>query len=359
MAAARRSSESTALILMVVFLVAAFAAIGSTVAFYQQSSRSRDSIQTNQAAFDSSVGAAFRDNGWQLTEQTPQELGWKYGPDSYKEVAQKLQEASTYEKELIPLLGWAGVDGAKDALQSSPAQKEAADQGQAALSTLKDLLDFYQTSYVQQSSTIADLRKQVSSMTTERDQLQANLAQREKELGQQINDEKKAYSDALAKQKKDYDDVVASFDAQQKKTAETQDKLQQETNAHKADVSKLQDQVAALQEEVRKLTVPGEGKKLTADGTVISVDSQYDVVFVDGGKDKNYKPEDTFVVYGIAPDGKDRYKGTIKITQVFDTTSRASIAVEKEFILQGDYFVSTKQWDQFHPPQTAAAAGGS
>ncbi len=265
----------------------------------------------------------------------------------------------------LPLLGWETLSGIQDAMKDSPAQQDAVKAGQSPLSTVKALLNYYETTVAQLTGDVDKLRKQVASLTDEKDTLQTNLAAREKELGQQINDLQKKQAADLAKVKSDYDDMVKSFDAQRQQTQDTNAKLQAETNAHKADNSKNQDMIAALQQKIHDLTVPGEGKQLTAQGKVISVDTQFDAVFIDGGKDKKRKENDTFVVYSKAPDGSDHYKGTVKITDVYDTTSRASIVQEKDLILSGDNFVTTAQWDMFHPaaatpapaPAASAAAG--
>ena len=355
--AARRSSESSAIIWLVVFVVVAFAAIGSTVAFYQQSSRTKEQMVANQAAFDNTVGTVFRDNQWELTAKSTAELGVKFTQESYQQVADKLNVAVDYENQVQPMMGWESIAGMQDALSTSPAQKEVADQGQSGFNTLSALLAYYESAYTQQASDISDLRAQVSALSTQKDQLQSDLANREKELGQQINQLEQAHKTELDKRQKDYGDVMASFDEQRRKTEEAQLNLQQEINAHKAESSQLQDRIVVLQKEVRDLTIPGEGLELAADGKVISVDGEYDVVFIDGGKDKEYQENDTFVVYGLTPDGRDRFKGLIKISEVSDTTSRARIVAEREFILQDDYFVSTKQWDLFHPQRTAAAGG--
>ncbi len=221
---------------------------------------------------------------------------------------------------------------------------------------MKALLDYYETTVAQLTGDVATLRKQVASLTDEKDMLQTNLAKREKELGQQINDLQKKQAADLAKVKKDYDDMVASFDAQRQKTQDADAKLQAEINAHKADNSKYKDEIAALQQKIHDLTVPGEGKQLTAQGKIISVDTQFDAVFMDGGKDKNRKENDTFVVYSKAPDGSDHYKGTVKITDVYDTTSRASIVKEKSLILSGDNFVSHGAVGHVPPGQGGDAA---
>jgi hypothetical protein len=339
-----------------VFLVLAVAAICTTVAFYQQAAQAKDQIRQQQSTIDASIGAAFRDNGWALDEQTPDVLGIKYKSTAYAQVADKLKQAAEYEKEVKPLLGWDTLASIQEAMRDSPAQKDAVANNQAPLSTMKELLSLYERSVAQQTRDIADLRGQVSALTKQKDDLANAMAAREKELGQQMNDLQKAHNDKVAQDKKDYDDLMASFDAQRQKTAETQASLQQEINAHKAESSKLQDEVAALSQKIHDLTVPGEGKKLTSQGSVISVDGQYDLVYIDGGKDKNYKENDTFIVYSQTPGGLDRYKATIKITQVFDTTSRASIVEEKELVLKDDDFVSTQQWDQFHPVKPAAPA---
>jgi len=356
MAAARRSSESKAVVFIFLFLILAVAGICTTVAFYQKYANLKKTVGEDQVAVETGVGKVFQANGWELAENSPPVMGFKYKHEAYSQVGTKLEEAAEYEKQVLPLLGWQSLSGIQSALNDAPVQQEAVQAGQAPLSTMKGLLDYYATTVAQLNGTVSDLRKQVASLTDQNDGLQTTLANREKELGQQISDLQKKQADDLAKVKKDYDDMVASFDAQRQKTQETNAKLQEEVNAHKADTSKLQDQVAALQQKVHELTVPGEGKKLTAQGKVISVEGQFDAVYIDGGKDKNRRENDTFVVYDRAPDGSDHYKGTVKITDVYDTTSRASIVQEKDLILSGDSFASTEQWDMFHPSKAAAPA---
>jgi len=355
--AARRSSESAFLIWLVVFIVIAFTAMATTVMFYNDSRTAKLSIANNQKQFADAVKQVFVQNGWELSEKNPDELGIRFDLQSYQQVAEKLNVAADYENAVLPLVGWDSIAGMQDALKTSPAQQQAADQGQSGFNTVRGLLGFYESAYTQQASDINDLRNQVAALSKQKDQLQSALSAREKELNQQINQLQQAHKAELDKRQKDYADLMASFDEQRRKTEEAQLKLQQEINARKADVSRLRDQIAALQEEVRQLTVPGEGLELTADGKVISVDGEFDVAFLEGGKDRGYEKNDTFVVYGLTPDGKERFKGLIKISEVSDTTSRASIVSEKEFILEGDYFVTTKQWDLFHPQQTAAAGG--
>ncbi len=356
MAAARRSSESKAVVFMLVFLILAVAGICTTVAFYQKYENLKKSVNEDQTAVQTGVGQVFQQNGWALDENNPPVMGFRYKATSYGQVGAKLKEAAEYEKDVLPLLGWQSLSGIQEAMTSAPAQQDAVKAGQSPLSTMKALLDYYETTVAQLTGDVSNLRKQVASLTDEKDMLQTNLAKREKELGQQISDLQKKQAADLAKVKKDYDDMSASFDSQRKMTQDADAKLQAEINAHKADDSKYKDQVAALQQKIHDLTVPGEGKQLTAQGQIISVDTQFDSVFMDGGKDKNRKENDTFVVYSKAPDGTDQYKGTVKITDVYDTTSRASIVQEKSLILSGDDFVSQEQWDMFHPAKAATPA---
>lgn len=345
MAAARRESESGYLIATIVFFVLFIVAAGLAVWIYRDVSAVRKAVAQNQQAFGETVIAVFSEEGWQYAEQSPDQYQISYTQETFQDVAAKLQEASAYENEVRPVMGWESVEGMRTALQESPAQQTDG----APYDDVAALLTFYEKAYGDLNQQVEQLRRQNSTLTEQTRQLKDQLAQREQELQEKLNQAQQEFNSSLQEMRQDYQEVVSNFDRQREETQSWQEKYQQEVNQRKQRVAELQDEVEGLQQKVRDLITPGEEEELTADGEVIEVMGPYQTVLIEGGEDRQYQEGDEFVVYSLAPDGSERRKGTVRIGQVHDITSRANILREQEVILQGDRFVTTEKWRQFHP----------
>lgn len=351
MAAARRNSESGVIIALVFFVVLAFAGIGCAIWFGQQLAQTRTAVGSTQDAFAETVAAVFQENGWELSAASPDELGVRFKREAFADVAEKLQQAAAYENQVKPALGWESIEGMKNAIAVSPAQQQIAAEGDGPFSTVQRLLMHYESAYRRMGSELEQLRAQNAGLIQQKENLSKQVAQQERNLREQLNDAEQEFKESLAKMRADYQEVLASFENMRQQAADWQQEYQQALNQHNALASDLKDQIAALQSELREIYSPGEREQMTPEGHVLSVDSQFDSVFIEGGQDKNVRENDTFVVYGKTPDGKDRMKGLVRVSQVYDTTSRASILQEDEVIVEDDYIVTMKEWRLFHGQQ--------
>ncbi|MGD2175734.1 MAG: hypothetical protein PVJ27_10060 [Candidatus Brocadiaceae bacterium] len=349
MAAVRRTSESGIVVALVVFVILAFAGVGCGIWFYQQLSLAKQTIAATQDSFESTVHAVFRENNWELPTQEPPELGVVYAAESFERTAAKVREAAEFENVVMPTLGWESVAGMQQALQSSTAQKELEAQGEATFNQFSGLLEFYERRYDSLNSTVAELRSKNGDLTERLESTKADLVKTQEEMGEKLNQATENFKSELGTLRSDYNELLAQYEEQQKTAMEWQQKYQDELNQRRQQVSELKDQVETWETRYwNEVRGPAEEELLQPLGKVISVDTENDFVYIEGGADLGFREKEVYVVFGRTPGGEDRRKGVITISEVRDSVSRASVTQEEEFIVEGDYFVSFELWDRFH-----------
>ncbi len=345
MAAVRRSSGTGVVVALVIFVLLAVVFLGCAVYFYQQNRLARQGVAANQAAFQQTVHQKFREAGWELSTQSPSELGFRYVQESYSEVTSKLDQAAQYEKAVRPLLGWQSVEGMHSDASGSPIQQEA----ETTYQTVRGLLAGYEDSYVALNDTVADLTRRNTDLSQRLEATKNELVETESQLNQQLNDAAEQYRQALAQLDADYTDMTQRHGRQREDATGCREELQEVRAANRTGVTELQ-QTAAKWREMYEAEIAGPGPRevLTAAGQVLAVYSEHDFVMIEGGADRNVQENDAFVVYSMNPDGTARKKGVVLVGQVHDHTSLATIAREDAYIVGGDSFVSQERWDQFH-----------
>lgn len=349
MAAVRRSSDSGMMVALGVFLVLAVVGIGAGIWFYMQWRVATDALAVDQAAFAETVGAQFRAGGWALPAP---------GRESYTAAAQKLASAAEYEKLMKETLGWEGAEGVRAALAESPAQQESAAAGTGTYTTLRQLLKYYEDNHGALAQRNAELVSSNASLSKRLDEAQTNFANTVAQIRQEANDASKRFSDDLAQLRTATTDLRSRLDAADRDVVASRQKYQQEVDGRRQDVTQLKAEAALWHKMYDDVVAgPGEREQLVAAGAVIEVKSDYDFVMVEGGKDREFKENDVFVVYRMTPEGKSEKKGVILVGRVNDHTSLATIAEEEGYIVAGDLFVTLERWQQFHR-QPAAGAGG-
>jgi phage shock protein A len=344
---------------MVIFAVIGVVGLGLAIWFYQQGKLLGGAIDANQQAFRQTVGKAFTESGWSLPTEPSSEFGVAYADAAYRDVVKKLSEAADYEKKVQPLLGWESIEGFETALAGSALQKEAQAQGKATYPTLRGLVEQYERSYGALSQQVADLSKRNEQLTQGLDDARKDFLAQQEKLQDTLNQAKLADNKELATLRAENDKLQKGQASQRQAAQDWLDKYQKEVDGRRTDVTGLQKQVAFWRKKYDdEVAGPGERERLVAQGEVLQVYPEHDFVMIEGGKDRDLKPTDTFIVYSATPDGKGLRKGVLLVGQVYEHTSLASISEEDTLIVQGDYFVSLARWIQFHREATAQNTGG-
>ncbi len=359
MAAVRRGSESGVVIALVIFVVLAIVGIGFAVWSYSQLRMAQNEIEQNQQLFANNVGAAFNEAGWQLSTQTPTELGFKYGQQSYEDVAQKLEQAAECEKELMPTLGWQSLEGLRTDLSDSPAQAAAEAAGLSPYGDLRGLLQYYEETYADLKQQVASLNSENAALENQVSSLKQSLTETEREWGDKLAEATEDFQNKIAQLRQDYEDIVGKYNEQRQQTADWRQKHGQEVAEHERDVNELQRRLTHLQERYDEVVRgPQPEEKMAAESKVLVMNAEDQFVVLEGGADEDRKPETTYVIYRLTPDGQQRKKGTVEVAEVYEHSSLAVVTDETETILVGDPAVTKARWDRFHG-QLAQAGGGS
>jgi len=342
MVAMRRERGSGTVVALVIFVVLTFVAGGAAVWLAQQASAAKMALKENQDAFRGAVAAYFEEQGAPLEEETgPYDI--RFGPKAYGGVRSYLDRATSYE-EVVKLVGWSSPDAVEEALRISPIQKGLG----AAYQTVSGLLGAYEQSFADQKDAIEKLRASVDSLQDQLKEKTETIAETESNLRGEINKVAREFNSKLDEWHQKNQRLVETYEAQRKETAQCQQKYDKDIAEANAKIAKLQEKV----EELKKLQALrfGEQKprKLVAEGKILQVERAYKLVIVEGGEDVQRKTDQTLVVYSQSPTGKRTKKGQVIVTDVHKYTASATVIEENEQIAEGDLFVSTKVWDEFH-----------
>jgi len=350
MAAIRRGSETGLMLtLALVFLVIALVGAGCGIFFFQQYRTVRRAVAENQKDFRENVVAVFTANNWELPTAPAGEMGISYEAGSFQQVAAKLQKAAEYEREVMPMLGWQSVAGMHSALENSPRQREAQAQGEATYETISGLLTFYEDRYSALTDEVANLRAQNEDLSKRLDDTKKSLVETQETMGDRLNDAVAGFKSDLDELRADYNELLEECHAQRDAAAGWRQKYQNELDQRKQIVADLEKELQIWKDRYwEEVQGPAEGEEMQAVGQVISVRSDTDFVFIEGGEDKGFRESDVMVVFGRGPNGELYKKGVVRISQVHPITARASIVNEDEYILEGDEFVSFEVWNKFH-----------
>jgi len=352
MVAVRRSSGSGTLVALVIFIVLTLVAGGAAIWLAQQASAAKKALEDNQAAFQERVAAYFTEHNWELaTEEDRGPYGIQYGPSSYDSVKSYLEKATTYE-QMTQVLGWDSVEGIKEAIRTSALQQEE----ETKFVTLNALLGAYEDSLLAQRRLAEQLQDDLDSLRSQIADKDRAFSQMQKKLQDQNAADARKYAQDLADWKEKYDKVVAAHTEQRKQTQEWKEK-------YEAAVADAAGKIAELQKEVQvwkqllEAYRAGEEKPetLVAEGKVLDVEREYNIVVIEGGQDVQRQPNERLVVYSESPSGTRLKKGEIVVTKVHDLTASASVVKEVHRIDSGDLFVNLETWNQFQKPETAPA----
>jgi hypothetical protein len=323
--------------------------------FYQQSQRAKEAILADQQAFKQTVVQHFTNAGWDLSTQSPSDLGFEYVRETYSDVVQKLAEATEYEQEVQPLLGWESLGGMRDAVAASPVQQE----GESSYATVRGLLARYEHLYASLSQRVEELRQGNEQLTQQVAATRAELVESDRRHGEQMSAAARDFERNVAELRDANEDLNSRLAQKREEVEAWSRKHQQAVSEHRREAVDLREEAArwrTLYDE--EIAGPGERERLVAEGEVLEVYPEYDFVMIQGGRDRNVKENDRFVVYAMTPDGLGKRKGVVLVGQVHEHSALATIAEEDTYILEGDYFVSVQRWEQFHEEVAATGSGG-
>lgn len=350
MAAMRRGSETGLMLtLALVFLVIALVGAGCGIFFFQQYRTVRRAVAQNQESFRESVGAVFTENNWDLPAAAADEMGITYKAESFQQVAAKLNRAAEYQNQVMPTLGWESVGGMQSALEDSPRQREVRAQDEPTYETISGLLTFYEDRYTALNDEVADLRAENEDLSDRLEQTEQSLVETQENTGERLNQAVAEFRSDLEELRADYNELLEESNAQREAAAEWREKYQNELDTRKQMVAELEKEVQTWQDRYwEEVQGPAEREEMQPAGQVISVKSDTDFVYIEGGEDKGFRESDTMVVFGRGPNGEIYKKGVVRVSQVHPITTRASIVEEDQYIIEGDEFVSSEVWSKFH-----------
>ncbi len=350
MAAMRRRSGSGIIVVLVIFVVLAFAGIGSAVWLYRELAQVKQVMLVTQDAVASSIQPVFDDNMWALSKQDPSELGVVYTVDSFREVAAKLEVAAEYEGPFMDLIGWDSLNGMRNALEMSPAQQEVEAKGETKFAEVSGLLAFYERVYQSLRQENENLRTGNADLSGRLAAAQDNVVATEKRLNERLSQETANFKSKLDELRIGYNDISTKLDDLGKVALDWEQKYQGEVQLRKQEQDKYSRGIAAWEKRYNAAVAPPpKEEQLVADGKVMTLDVKNGFVYVEGGKDKGFKEDAQYVVFARMPGGELRKKGAILIGKVDDNVSRATVAEEVEGVVMiaGDLFVSAERWQRF------------
>ena len=348
MAAVRRSGGGVLNVLVVVFLIMAVIGLGLAIWIYQQYKLTTAAMVATQQHFADTVQKEFTANGWTMTQDTTSELKVRFDSPAFNEVQLKLKEAAEYEALKTDLLGWESMDSVAAALADSPLQKASVDSGQPGYAQLRLLLDDYEDTYTDLIAREAQLTADNASLAAQAEEAQQNVVSTRRDLEARNNQAAQKSNQDVAKLRADFNDMSTRHDRQREDAVSWKQKHEQEVRARRTELAQLQQEVALWRQRYQDaVRPPGEGERLVADGEIIKILNEEEMVIIQGGQDVDVQENERFVVYEETPNGGGKKKGLLLVGQVNGTTSVASIAEEDDYILEGDYFISLATWTEF------------
>jgi len=351
MSAARRSSGSGVVVALVIFVVLTFVCAGGAIWLYQQNAMLKQAVAENQRVFHAKVASIFQQHNWDLPEDMDALYGMKFGEKTFEAVAERLGEAVEYE-HLRELLGWEGVNEVQAVLDTSPAQGQA-----ERYSTVAGLMKFYEEQYVALTERVAQLEKDLRNKEQVIADKAAALTKLQRDLQAQIKQLDANYTAAIAQQQKQFNDMKAMYEQARAALAQLQESFGKARQDWEAQAAKLHKEIEGWKQLYMQATGGQEpGTKMKPAGKIMDVEPVHQFVILEGGRDAGRKPAEKYVVYSELPGAVRTRKAEVHVTEVYDTTSLATIFNQKEQVLAGDLFVSKQTWDSFYPPARVARA---
>ena len=354
MVAVRRTPGSGTVVGLVVFVVLTILAAGLAIWQTQQASAAKKALRENQADFQERVADYFVERNWELaTEDVRGPYGIQYGPSSYDSVKSYLEQAATYER-MTQLLGWQTVEGVEEAMRVSPLQKEQ----EVGFVTLGALLGEYERKFQGQTIRIDQLQGDLKSAQNQVVQKDKAFTDMQGNLRDQITADGRKYAADLSDWKEKYDKVLAAHTEQRTQTEDWKRKYEEAVAGADQKIADLEKAAEDLNKRL-DVAVRGEEKPetLVAEGKVIEVEWQYNLVIIEGGEDVQRAPNEKLVVYSESPSGERLRKGMIIVTKVHARTASASVVKEYERIDDGDAFVNLELWNKFQEVESVPAEG--
>jgi hypothetical protein len=333
---------------MVIAIVVAFVAIGASVFLLQQLSRSKNTFRANQADFEETVEAFFREQKWghlQKADTPGEEANVRFGRAAFMAVRGKLLDAAAYD-EVTPVTGWEIPENAKSALNASPLQADV----KPPSSTLRELLGRYEIEYTR-------LIELEAALSTENRNLTSNLIEQEKGFSRELdkitfefNVTTRRAADAVAEAAVRHDQLRKEIAENRTGKLQAQEDLDELRRAWDAERAGLDKQVAYWRARYFDWVGHAEEEGLKPDGELLAVDRGYELVTLAGGEDAARQPNTNYVVYSVSPAGTISIRGRVVINKVLPLTSIAAILAKEAPMMTGDQFVAEPVWDKFHAP---------
>ncbi|HVR74763.1 MAG TPA: BRCT domain-containing protein [Planctomycetota bacterium] len=171
---------------------------------------------------------------------------------------------------------------------------------------------------------------------------------------QELQDCQSKYEDLDNKSKADNAEMVARMDRERDECSDTIIKLKREVNSEQNKVRTLQIRIDKLEEEVR---IEKNIEDIEADGQITTMLSQSGKGWINLGRGDALRNGFVFRVFQFVKGQKKRFKGTVEVSKVGESTSEVRVVEEIDNldpIVQGD-FISSPFYDKKSPPVFAFA----
>jgi len=350
---ARRSRGSGTVIALVIFVVLTFISAGAAVWFYQQASAAKIAVNKNQDAFDAQVAQYFSQQNWDMPKEAePGVLNVRYGSSSFSAVQAQLQKAATFE-ELRDVVGWESPSAAKQVLASAALTRDLGTEYQ----TISGLLTGYEQEYGDLRQANADLRGKMDSLQQQLAQKTKALTDTETNLRDELNKATSDYGKNLDEWAQKHKDLAQTHQEQTEQTEQWRERYRQAKDEAEQKMQDLQGELAQWKETVRKLRGGEQPEKMAAQGQVLELDRQYQIIMVGGGDDLERERDQRLVIYMETAAGERIKKGEVIVTKVHPHTAAATIVIEGEDakISEGDSCVTIETWKRFMGSKAASS----
>lgn len=341
----RRSNQGggKAVTAAIIGWVFAILAVVWAVITFQERDELKQAVAKNMHAFESSVADHFVAKPLPQNRDDP--YGLIYSSEAYDRVGKDLAKARKYDG-LVDALEWPQSED----LEASIRQylRTVGKEKGTEFTTLRRLMNYYAA--------------QLETMKQQNQDLMAKFKESEDGRTKQIKEAKDRddeWSTKVERLRKENQQKFAEYSAELdklrglwRKAIDERDQRGKELEKVKQDlnekIAKEQGKVGQLAKEIAELKrLKASVKKLEPQGTVVRVKKAFNMIYLSGGKDKGYEPNEKFVIYTETPLGERIKKGEVAIKDVYNYTMMGGLVSEDADhpVIPGDLFVDANVWD--------------
>lgn len=342
MAAAKRNSGNGMIIALVIFIVLALAGIGTSIWLYQQKAILQRALKANQNRFKNEVASVFENEKWDMAKRVDSRFGFTYEKDSYRDVRSKLFDAAMLE-DLRPVIGWDSPNSVKKALENSPVQQEQESQ----YKTIRGLLGFYEEEYQRLNKQVANRNSDLETTRTKLADKSEAMNQMQKRLMQEKTEAAQKYQEKIGEIREQYKGMQEEYKQAQNKVEKWQGKYDRAQESWTEKFGSLKNKARDWKKLYKEATAEEKAvKELQPAGSVLDVEPRYEFIVVEGGSKEGREEGQDIVLYTRSPDGVRTVKGRAVISNVYDTTSLATMVRQSAQVMKGDFFVPQASWQR-------------